>query len=836
MEVVGRHALFFDDDASANFVNSKEALVEWNSLFIDRYDVRHLLSSPPASFKRIHRTSGSSPIPDPHLDSELDVERYADLPSPRSSDQEPSELEADTGTLNAGGYHAVTFSYGNNADTAEQKNDDINSEVDGFCPPFSVPDHLAYSLPSSEKLHHIIARTALFVSQHGGQSEIVLRVKQGDNPTFGFLMPHHHLHPYFRYLVDHPEILNASSDGNSQKDINTDNQSGSPGTEGALSLLGSVYGSAEDEDVVPEDAKEFASSSDMDSVETTAVGDLTIQHQSKKQDVLDSVSQKHQKSSKLIRPSKEKASLLINSGVSSCDKLISANNGKEDTVGADVKSSKLSVRSSTLNDDLLVIEPPSELKRLVDRIVEIILKNGQGFEALLIEQDKNHGRFPFLLSSNQHHPYYKKMLRMAQKSRAVAKSFGSGKDAERETGQSKQSEESAVQDLPSDSDRKEKFKMVINKIKKEIQEQPSKEPQQPPVEISVNAAAAILQAATRGIKPNLDFFSKNLSSGSSQAQSCLQKKTGIEHPTAPVSVAKEIAKTAAMVAAGEADSSEAGLTREQKLKAERLKRAKMFAAMMKGGVTQPLGKDHPRGLSAEPPRSNLSGSGVDFGTQGAKDREGSSVPSDLGTSHKIKNSGKFLDNEMDDDKSLMSKRHYRSKNLEDVEDLRKEESDEENDRHSRKKRRSHHSSCHHRDTSKERHKHRRRHSKDRHRHDKGSQDEDKHHHHHKHDSSSEDEYERYKHKRRSSQKGSDDRRKKHKKRSSPEEREFEEGEIRAKSSDQSLSNVVDAANKNTSLDRLNTQQEERMPSEPPQTTVVSDDLRAKIRAMLLATM
>uniref|UniRef100_A0A803R8R4 Suppressor of white apricot N-terminal domain-containing protein n=1 Tax=Cannabis sativa TaxID=3483 RepID=A0A803R8R4_CANSA len=47
LEVVGRHVLFFDDDANAAFVNSRDALVEWNSLFIDRYDVRHFLSAPP---------------------------------------------------------------------------------------------------------------------------------------------------------------------------------------------------------------------------------------------------------------------------------------------------------------------------------------------------------------------------------------------------------------------------------------------------------------------------------------------------------------------------------------------------------------------------------------------------------------------------------------------------------------------------------------------------------------------------------------------------------------------------------------------------------------------
>ncbi|PQM35169.1 splicing factor suppressor of white-apricot homolog [Prunus yedoensis var. nudiflora] len=67
LEVVGRHALFFDDDASASFVNSRDALVEWNSLFIDRYDVRHLLPGPlPPITRRRHLTrSSSSPPPQP---------------------------------------------------------------------------------------------------------------------------------------------------------------------------------------------------------------------------------------------------------------------------------------------------------------------------------------------------------------------------------------------------------------------------------------------------------------------------------------------------------------------------------------------------------------------------------------------------------------------------------------------------------------------------------------------------------------------------------------------------------------------------------------------------
>ena len=78
LEVVGRHAMFFDDDATAAFVNSKDALIEWNSLFIDRFDVRNLLSNPPSSFRKLSSHGGS--LPDSHLESELDLERYADLP------------------------------------------------------------------------------------------------------------------------------------------------------------------------------------------------------------------------------------------------------------------------------------------------------------------------------------------------------------------------------------------------------------------------------------------------------------------------------------------------------------------------------------------------------------------------------------------------------------------------------------------------------------------------------------------------------------------------------------------------------------------------------------
>ncbi|KOM31292.1 hypothetical protein LR48_Vigan01g084700 [Vigna angularis] len=52
-----------------------------------------------------------------------------------------------------------------------------------FRPNFAVPESLLHNLPPNEKIHQIISRTAMFVCKHGSQSEILLRVKQGDNPN-----------------------------------------------------------------------------------------------------------------------------------------------------------------------------------------------------------------------------------------------------------------------------------------------------------------------------------------------------------------------------------------------------------------------------------------------------------------------------------------------------------------------------------------------------------------------------------------------------------------------------------------------------------------------------
>ncbi|TKY57324.1 hypothetical protein E2542_SST21771 [Spatholobus suberectus] len=131
LEVVGRHAMLFDDDGMAAFVNSAEALVEWNSLSIDRYDVRHLLSGPlPPRLKR------RPPQPEP----DLDHQRYLDLPS-SSSDEQPQDNGSDP--VSSAGYRAVAYSYGNSNVSTETLDNETESS---FRPKFPVPDSLLHNL------------------------------------------------------------------------------------------------------------------------------------------------------------------------------------------------------------------------------------------------------------------------------------------------------------------------------------------------------------------------------------------------------------------------------------------------------------------------------------------------------------------------------------------------------------------------------------------------------------------------------------------------------------------------------------------------------------------
>lgn len=427
-------------------------------------------------------------------------------------------------------------------------------------------------------------------------------------------------------------------------------------------------------------------------------------------------------------------------------------------------------------------------------------------------------------------------------------------------------------DLPYDNDRKEKFKMVLSKSNKDGQE-PTSRDSQPQMGVSMDAAAAaaILQAATRGIKnPSLEILTKSSSGNgqglcsdgghlsglgsmlSSQPQSSLQKSKQNAEASVSVPVAKVIAETAAIAAAGEADSSEASMSKEQKLKAERLKRAKMFAAMIKSG-SAPLKSEPVRGISAEPPGSGISGSGV--GNVVGKEREGSSVPHVVDNSVKSPTSEEKL---LAGDTERRSKRKYRSRSSRQKEEEDKD--DKMDHKRSRRKHRSHRSSH----SGQDRHKHKRRHySRDRD--DKrtkhGCSSDDESHHsrdHHKYDSSSDEKHHTFRRQHRESNSSDDEHqhsrhwhrgysssdgehrryrrtRKQRSRSQSDRGGDLEEGEINIKP-DQSRASEDRCAGREASVDLSKSYRHSREPSQPSETTDVSDELRAKIRAMLMATL
>ncbi|KAK8676730.1 hypothetical protein V6N13_142298 [Hibiscus sabdariffa] len=892
LEVVGRHALLFDDDAMASFINSPEALVDWNSLSIDRYDVRHLLSGPPPPRKRRRHLPSPSVTSDDMLESDLDRERFLDLPPP--SPELPYQQDGDNDeepAASGGLYNAVSFSYGNTGESNEQKDADVESS---FRPPFPVPETLLQNLPPTEKVHQIMARTALFVSKHGGQSEIVLRVKQGDNPTFGFLMPDHLLHSYFRFLVDHQELLSSNSVDEGKADGAHDQAGSDRG--GALSLLGTVYGSGEDEDGETENATEVKRKESVGS--EVAIDKTSTDGPEQKESSL-SVNRKDDMVTKHSTPLKEKASVIKRNRSLITVKAGTTTGLKKDSDATAAEKSRASSLPPTSKVELPVVEPPSDLKRVVDKIVEFILRNGRQFEAVLVEQDVKHGRFPFLLPSNLYHPYYLEALQKAEKSKLPGKAFvsekhdSSGHGVEKKAASSRESDSASVgSDIPYNSDRKEKFKMVISKSKKDGQDPPSKA-SQPQIGVSVDAAAAaaILQAATRGIKkPNLEILSKTSLNGispvpssegghapsfgsfhSSQPQSSEQKPGHKREPSVSGPVANAIAKTAAIAAASEADSSEACLTKEEKLKAERLKRAKMFTALIKSG-SAPLKTEALRGLSAEPPNLGVCGSVVEGGL--GKEREGSSVALDVDTCNKIEKHEKM--NSGIDNNERRSKRKYRSRSKRHEADSEQEEQEEEReeklmDGHSGKQRLHHH--------SRDRRKHRKRHSSSKHRdsrhrhkhkHDSSTDDERSHNHsrnrrkrdtsldtehprpgcgnkpsgpsedehqpsEHRHKYDSGDEYQRSRHRRKHHRSSDDEYNPRRKRSHAGREAELEEGEIYAKS-DRSKLSGGNVASREASADISKPDVVEGRAAMPSATTTVSNDLRAKIRAMLMATL
>lgn len=70
-------------------------------------------------------------------------------------------------------------------------------------------------------MNAIIEKTALFISKHGAQMEVLLKAKQAHNPQFEFLSYDRPLYPYYQHVLSairscryNPTLTNDSAEGN----------------------------------------------------------------------------------------------------------------------------------------------------------------------------------------------------------------------------------------------------------------------------------------------------------------------------------------------------------------------------------------------------------------------------------------------------------------------------------------------------------------------------------------------------------------------------------------------------------------------------------------------
>ncbi|KAG6530761.1 hypothetical protein ZIOFF_004519 [Zingiber officinale] len=646
LRLEGRHPLLFDDDAASAFINSADALVPWcgdPTLLIDRYDVRHLLDRiPPRPPRRASNRLAEEVADGGVTASQLDHERYLDLlPSTDDTDaisvaspDDAREISSDKIKDLDATYQAVPFSYGN-AENAADPNKDSGLTYSGYRPAFPLPERLMSKLPDTEKLHQIIARTASFVSQHGGQSEIVLRVKQGDNPTFGFLMPDHHLHEYFRFLVDHPQLLNndATSEKTQDKEkLEEQNKDMLPPRSGALSLLGSVYGSIEDDD-----------DTNATGCTNPSIADNAPSSHSSEQALKTLEGHNKIKTTNSYVVPKDMTSTRKKLATRSMINFACRINGKE--FEAILVEQDKSIRRG-LN---FMAKPPYYQGSGILGIHLCLSKRAQEFSSMIFEFLIRTRVFVFGANSLSFYQFELALIK------GNARSKNKGRNEVSEAAHCRSSDMS--EEWFYDPHRKEKFKMVIGGSKKEKHDQDSNRPTQSGA--SVDEAAAIVLAVTRGVSPanarqhvaapdsTLGLSQREALLGSSAGsfsslpdQDSMPKRgssyeagtslhlSGLDPPSKRASrtvddvwIAKAIAKTAALAASREADSSEASLTKEQKLKAERLKRARMFSAMIKSG--------NPLTTTCSAATDEDSSLHICAGTDIAhKEREGSSVPHD----------------------------------------------------------------------------------------------------------------------------------------------------------------------------------------------------------------
>lgn len=215
--VFGYACKLFRDDERAASIDAGQHLIPWMgdpSLRIDRYDGRGALHNiemyepQPGRGHRLDPTEGLSDVE--KVEEQLcEEERWRSLNNDDSEDVVKEEEEAKRRKT---GFSQVGFSY--DTPQQEQLQPAEQNEFGPSSPPSPTEeDSLPYEPPSSlnlppsmvtpptVKLFSVIEKTATFLANQGSQMEILLKAKQAGNPAFNFLNIDSPLNPFYKHLV-----------------------------------------------------------------------------------------------------------------------------------------------------------------------------------------------------------------------------------------------------------------------------------------------------------------------------------------------------------------------------------------------------------------------------------------------------------------------------------------------------------------------------------------------------------------------------------------------------------------------------------------------------------
>ncbi|KAH9413675.1 hypothetical protein DERP_009379 [Dermatophagoides pteronyssinus] len=352
--IFGYQCKLYRDDEKSRWINNGKHLIPWigdHNILIDRYDVRGYLHDLSDLNDRQTLVRSND---DEKFEMELNRERFRFL-----CDEENQTDDKKTGKETKGEYSNVGFSYDSNTgDGKSDDNDHQNHNGDGdedndndYQIPngLTVPDNM--QLPTSMKLHQIIAKTASFVATQGLQMEILLKTKQAANSNFEFLSIDSNLHPYYKHLLielksgryrfDDSNEQQSKSNNNDTNDNNNDDDDDDDDDDNYLhpSLL----------------AKTTTTTQTMEKVQ---IPSLFIQNYNNEQELA---------YSKLLY----KIRLLANATSNKCP---------------------------------LIPKPSADIELIIDKLAEHVAQNGENFETSI--RELNNPKFDFLNNGHRFNAHY----------------------------------------------------------------------------------------------------------------------------------------------------------------------------------------------------------------------------------------------------------------------------------------------------------------------------------------------------------------------------------------------------------------------------------------------